>query len=229
MGSTAFPKPPVSVADLMQRVEALAGHTLGDIARRHFVSIPVDLRRAKGWQGQLLEIALGATSGSKAQPDFPHLGVEMKTVPLDVRGRVLESTYVCTAPLDPVAWGDWETTWVRNKLRCVLWVPLMGQESPAERRVGMPVLWRPSANEDRELRADWEEFASLAAQGQFWQLRGTRGKVLQLRPKAARGSDGRWEVDEDGSWVQDTPRGFYLRPKFTEALLRRHLHFPETS
>lgn len=223
MGSTALPKPPVSVAALMARADALAGFTLGALARRHVVHVPTDLRRAKGWPGQLLEIALGASAGSRALPDFPHLGVEMKTIPMTPTGRALESTYVCTAPSNPAAWASWETAWPRKKLSRVLWVPLLGSGSPAARTIGAPVLWSPDADEDAAMRADWEDFAALAALGELGQITARAGKVLQLRPKAAKASQARWEVDADGSWVKQTPRGFYLRASFTGAVLRRHL------
>jgi len=31
-----------------------------------------------------------------------------------------------------------------------------------------------------------------------------------------------WTVDDEGEWARDNPRGFYLRPRFTRALLARH-------
>ena len=134
---------------------------------------------------------------------------------------------MCTAPLDPAALGPWEGCWVRRKLRRVLFVPVVGEGPPGDRRVGSPILWSPSADEDAALRADWDELTGLVADGALWQIDGRRGKVLQLRPKAADGAETTWALDEDGRWVKDTPRGFYLRPAFTGAILARHLLLPE--
>ena len=61
--------------------------------------MPPDLRRDKGWVGMLLEYWLGADAGSKAEQDFAHLGVELKTIPVDESGVPLETTFVCVAPL----------------------------------------------------------------------------------------------------------------------------------
>ena len=47
----------------------------------------------------LLETALGATAGSKAEQDFSHLGIELKTLPINAEGFPLETTFVSLAPL----------------------------------------------------------------------------------------------------------------------------------
>ncbi len=191
------------------------------------MAVPPDLRRAKGWPGQLLEIALGATASSRAQPDFPHLGIEMKSVPVDERGRPREGTYVCTAPLSLNGLGSWEDSWLRRKLRRVLWIPLLGEGPPGQRLVGSPVMWSPDEDEWQLLRDDWESFAASVALGELWQMDGRRGKVLQLRPKGANRRSTTWTLDDGAQWVQAMPRGFYLRPAFTGAILARALILPQ--
>jgi DNA mismatch repair protein MutH len=57
----------------------------------------------------------------------------------------------------------------------------------------------------------------------MWLVDGRRGKILQLRPKAAHGGEHTWVLDDEGDWVQATPRGFYLRSRFTRELIKRHL------
>jgi DNA mismatch repair protein MutH len=221
------PPAPSTVDELFARADRLAGHPLAHVAARFGIPVPEDLRRAKGWIGQLLETALGATAKSRAEPDFPHLGVELKTLPVTPEGAPRESTYVCTAPLDASTGARWEDSWVCRKLSCVLWVPVVGAGSVpvGERVIGSPLLWRPSPEEDAALRADWEELTEIIALGELWQLTAHRGKVLQIRPKAADRSAMTWTVDEEGEWARDNPRGFYLRPRFTRALLARHFRF----
>ncbi len=98
----------------------------------------------------MLEIWLGASAGSKPEQDFAALGVELKTIPVDSLGRPLETTFVCVAPLTGNSGVTWETSHVRHKLKRVLWVPVEGDRSIplAERRVGSPLLWSPSEEED---------------------------------------------------------------------------------
>jgi len=217
--------PPPDEPTLLSRANALAGHPLRAVAARQRMPVPDSLRRDKGWIGQLLEAALGATAASRAQPDFPHLHVELKTLPVHPDGRPRESTYVCTAPLDGSMARDWTSSWVRRKLQRVLWVPIVTPDGtpPGDRIVGTPFLWTPSAREDAVLRADWESIAEHIALGHLHQLHARHGEALQLRPKAADASQRTWVLDEDAEWVRENPRGFYLRPTFTRAVLHRHL------
>lgn len=219
------PPPPPTCDALTRRALALAGRPLKHTAGRFGLPVPADLRRAKGWIGQLLETALGATASSRPIPDFPHLGIELKTLPVLADGRPRESTYVCTAPLDGTMAATWEESWVAKKLACVLWVPIIGDAStaPGDRIIGRPWMWTPTEEEEALLRADWEELAGMIHLGEFWQLDARHGVVLQIRPKAANNRDRTWTVDEDGVPVREIPRGFYLRPSFTRGLLQHAL------
>ena len=217
--------PPSSEQVLADRARSLAGRDLAWVASRCGWPVPDSLRRDKGWVGHLLEHVLGATASSRAEPDFPHLGVELKTLPVRPDGRPRQSTYVCTAPLDGTMARSWEDAWVRGKLSRVLWVPILFEDGAAvgERRIGTPYLWSPSEQEEAQLRADWESLRELIATGELWHLDARHGQALQLRPKGARASERQWILDQHGELVRDTRRGFYLRPSFTGAVLARAL------
>ncbi|MFT5521994.1 MAG: DNA mismatch repair protein MutH, partial [Enterobacterales bacterium] len=86
---------PENTEQLLQRVQTIAGMNLASLAQSLNIQVPEDLRREKGWVGQLLEKVLGATAGNKPEPDFVGLGIELKTLPIDARGFPSESTYVC--------------------------------------------------------------------------------------------------------------------------------------
>lgn len=216
--------PPASEAELLSRAEALAGRSLAELAAAAGQPVPDDLRRAKGWAGQLVEAHLGATAGSLSEPDFQLIGVELKTLPVDAAGRPRESTYVCTVPLEPAAAPVWETSCVCDKLRRVLWVPVEAEPGllPAERRVGWPLLWSPSDGEERALRADWEELMDRVCLGELESVTAHDGTVLQIRPKAASSRSRRWGVGATGERVRTLPRGFYLRAGFTASILAAH-------
>ncbi|MDF2178991.1 DNA mismatch repair endonuclease MutH [Aliiglaciecola sp. CAU 1673] len=215
--------PPASVDELLARAHALAGLSLGELADLASIATPQDLRRHKGWSGQLLELWLGAQAGSKPQQDFPQLGVELKTLPIDEQGRPLETTYVCYAPLTGIAGLTWETSNVRNKLSQVCWIPIEASRHipPAQRRVATAFLWSPCAQEERLLRQDWEELMDLIALGQIENISARHGQVLQLRPKAADGSALTQAVGTDGQFIMTRPRGFYLKKPFTQSLLNQ--------
>lgn len=212
---------PTSETELLQRARALAGECLGDVARSFGLESPPDLRRAKGWAGGLIERALGAESASRAQPDFPELGVELKTLPVDRRGRPCESTFVCTIDLGKIGEVEWASSLVHHKLARVLWVPIQGDRDipPKDRRIGEPLLWSPTPEDEAELRFDWEELAGIIGKGDVERVTGHLGRWLQVRPKAADSYARRRGTDEDGVSFAALPRGFYLRASFTQRIL----------
>jgi DNA mismatch repair protein MutH len=203
------PAPPRDLPDLLRRAHTLAGRTVGELAGMQGVDVPEDPRRAKGLVGRLVERALGAPGDARAGPDLATLGVEIKTIPLDLQGRPRESTFVCHLPLRTIATLDWDASPVRHKLQRVLWVPV--EHDPdrplAQRRIGAPVLWSPSEAEHRLLAADWEEIAGRIGAGDVEAVTAHDGVVLQVRPK--------------GRSSLEAGRGFYLRARFTADVLRR--------
>ncbi len=221
-------RPPTDERELIERARSLAGRSLGEIAARYGEPVPRDLTRAKGWVGQMVERALGATAGSRDLPDFAELGIELKTLPVDDRGRPCESTFVCTVPLDEVGEVPWDRSRVRRKLARVLWVPVQGRRSIAvvDRRVGSPLVWSPGPEEEAQLRFDWEELAGLIGRGDIEAVTGHLGRYLQVRPKAAHSRVRRRSIDAEGVLGRTMPRGFYLRPAFTAQILERHYVLP---
>ena len=219
---------PSSEPELLERARSLAGLTLGELASRHALQAPPDLRRAKGFVGQLLERALGASAGSRAHPDFQGLGVELKSLPVDRRGKPVESTFVCSIPLTEIGQVEWGESRVWRKLRRVLWVPVEGEREIAVplRRVGQALLWSPDEADEVDLRFDWEELAGLIGRGDVESITGHLGRVLQVRPKAAHGRVRRVGHDREGTAFAALPRGFYLRATFTARILEKHYALP---
>jgi len=215
---------PKTERELGLRAEALAGVTLGELAGRLGRPVPADLKRAKGFVGELVELGLGAPAKSRSGPDFADLGVELKTLPVDRRGRPVESTFVCTIPLLRVGDLEWEDSPVRAKLARVLFVPVEGErERPvAERRLGTPLFWSPSAEDERDLKFDWDELSGRIGRGDVESITGHLGRYLQVRPKAADSHARRRAVDAEGVAFAALPRGFYLRALFTERIVAAH-------
>lgn len=215
------PSAPTSEEELRLRADRCAGYSLGELAAEFGRAVPPDLHGHKGWVGHLLELALGATAKSRDVPDFEAIGIELKSLPIDARGRPAESTFVCTIPLLDVASVEYEESRVYRKLRRVLWMPVEGERRlrVSERRIGTPFLWSPSPAEDACLRFDWETLAGLIGRGSIEQITGHLGIALQVRPKARDSSARRLGLDEDGVCVARLPRGFYLRAGFTHSIM----------
>ena len=216
--------PPKTLEDLMQRVDRIAGLTLGELAELAAIAVPANFKKHKGWTGQLIELWLGANAGSKPEQDFVELGIELKTLPISPEGRVLETTYVCYTHLQGVQGLHWESSNVRNKLHKVLWLPIIGSRDipPANRQVATGFLWSPSAEQEQQLRTDWEEHMDCIALGKLETLSASQGEVLQIRPKAADGSVVTEVLNLQGDKIKTRPRGFYLRKVFTQQILDAH-------
>ena len=219
-----LPTPPQDEVELLQRAQQLSGQTFAALAAQLGLPVPANLKRDKGWVGMLIEMHLGASAGSKAEQDFAHLGIELKTIPVDAQGKPLETTFVCVAPLTGNSGVTWETSHVRHKLSRVLWIPIEGDRALplAERHVGSPLLWHPSEEEDQQLREDWEELMDMIVLGQVERITARHGAWLQIRPKAANSKALTEAIGEHGEPIMTLPRGFYLKKSFTGPLLARH-------
>lgn len=214
--------PPTTEAQLMQRALAIAGFTIGEVASSLNMPMPQDLRRIKGWFGQLLELKLGASAGHLAEPDFQAIGVELKTLPMTGNHTPKETTYVTTVPLMNYTAGCWEASEVRRKLTRVLWFPYQGDNAVplAQRLLGKPILWSPSAQQEAILRTDWQELMDMVTMGELEKITARIGHYLQIRPKAANGKSLTYGINAEGEKILTLPRGFYLRTILTKEILR---------
>lgn len=215
---------PDSQQELLERAHAIAGQAIFDLAAQLAQPTPERLLHAKGWIGQLIELALGADAASRAQPDFRGLGIELKTLPILRNGKPKESTYVCTVPLLDNCESDWTASWVRRKLQQVLWIPFEADPGIplAQRRIGTAILWSPTAQQEAQMRRDWEEHMDLIMLGRVDEISAHHGTCLQIRPKASDHTALRDTTDETGNRVKTLPRGFYLRTRFTAQILSDH-------
>lgn len=216
---------PQTLEQLLSQAQSIAGLTFGELADELHIPVPIDLKRDKGWVGMLLERALGATAGSKAEQDFSHLGVELKTLPINAEGYPLETTFVSLAPLVQNSGVKWENSHVRHKLSCVLWMPIEGSRHIPlrERHIGAPILWKPTAEQERQLKQDWEELMDLIVLGKLEQITARIGEVMQLRPKGANSRAVTKGIGKNGEIIDTLPLGFYLRKEFTAQILNAFL------
>ena len=210
-----------SESELLERCQAIEGLTFAQLAITLGYSIPLYPSQRKGWAGQAIELALGATAGNKSSPDFCTLGIELKTLPINHLGKPAESTFVTSIPLLTIHKQLWATSQCAIKLKRVLWLPIEGDRQIPflHRRIGRAILWSPSLSDELTISNDWAEFAYMISTGKLAEIDATMGDYLQVRPKAANGKSLCYGFDEAGNKVLTLPRGFYLRSSFTATIL----------
>lgn len=218
-----LPTPPETTSILLERAHHLAGMTLGELANKLDEKAPPNLLRAKGWVGQLLEKALGASAGNLDLPDFPQLGVELKTLPINAQGIPQESTYLCRVSL-PLQENEFYLSRVWRKCAHILWIPIQAssQLSLLNRKIGTAILWSPNSHLEATLKKDWEELTQMIRLGQFDKLSAHHGTYLQLRPKAANAKQLVTVTNDQGKSIAIVPKGFYLRSCLTQMILREY-------
>lgn len=211
------PLSPASVAELEARVLRLGGLRIGELASDLGVEVPAELTRAKGFVGGLLERALGVRAVGD-EIDFPHLGIELKSVPVDRDGVPRESTYVCRVSYRAIASESWPTSRVRAKLTRVLFVPIEAEAgiAIADRRIGRAIDFALEGEIEAAIAADWTLLAGRLGAGQ--DVTAHEGRWLQVRPKAPNGRARSLAPASDGGSNLEIPRGFYLRTAFTRRI-----------
>lgn len=213
---------PISEEDLLARCLLIEGLSFLQLAALIQVTIPVLQSKRKGWVGQAVEIALGAVAGSQSIPDFNHLGIELKTIPLNANGKPSESTFVTSIPLLTIHHQIWPQSQCYQKLKRVLWVPIEGDSRiPFEyRRIGKAYLWSPNSQEEEILANDWHELSGMIGTGKLEEINASIGEFLQVRPKGLNARSLCYGFDQEGNKILTLPRGFYLRSRFTATLIR---------
>ncbi|MBX7195804.1 MAG: DNA mismatch repair protein MutH [Sandaracinaceae bacterium] len=204
---------------LLERAHRFAGLTIAELSHLLGVPLPRDATKSKGAIGHLVERALGASRGSRPGPDFAS-GIELKTLPVDARGRPAESTFVTVLSASDLELA-WEASHARAKLAHVLFVPVESRTVRpfAERRFGRAFVWRPSPEEDALLARDWLLLRDrILVHGE---VRASEGEALQIRPKGKNAEDTTRRTDDEGAPTRQLKRGFYLRASFTERVLAR--------
>ncbi len=143
-----------------------------------------DLKRDKGWVGMLLELYLGAMAGSKPEQDFPELGIELKTIPVDAAGKPLETTLSASPRLPVTAASLGQQPRSPQVGARLVDTGRRRTADPAgrtPRRLAAAV--EPSAAEEESLRRDWEELMDLIVLGHVERITARHGECCSCAPK----------------------------------------------
>lgn len=213
--------PPENAEQLKERLFSIMGKNLSDLASFAKIALPISPLHGKGFQGELMERLLGASAPGLPIPDFPNLGIELKTVPVSEDFKALESTFFCSAPLNEVRVKRFEDSILFHKISRVLFVFLVSPRnfSYEKRYVAGYRFWSPAKEDLALIRQDYEELMEKVALGGVDEISARNGNVIQMRPKAANGRALTDCVGPDGTMIKVRPRGFYMRRAFMQNLI----------
>lgn len=225
MNRSLLKESPNNETELLERCRSIEGLSFAQLAMLLQLNIPAEQKKRKGWAGLAIELALGTTAGTKPIPDFNHLGIELKTLPLNDKNKPAESTFVTSIPLLTIHQQHWLTSQCYAKLKRVLWLPIEGDKNiPFEqRRIGRGFLWSPNPTDEAILANDWCELSLMIGTGRLGEINARIGQYLQVRPKAANAKSLCYGFDSEGNKILTLPRGFYLRTSFTEQIVKSSL------
>lgn len=209
---------------LLKKAKTLSGFKLKTLALQVNANIPDNLKNNKGWIGQLLEKHLGVQSNNKAQQDFPHLGIELKTIPIDHDGSPLQTTFICSVPLIKNIGINWKNCYFRYKISKILWIPVEGNKfiPLSSRRIGHPFIWTPSDSENKILYQDWIELTNMVVLGNAKKINSNYGTYLQVRTKASNNKVRTASIGKYGKKIMIIPLAFYFRKNFTASVLKKY-------
>lgn len=201
---------PKTIEQAIQRANNITGMTIAELAKALQIPLPHNPKSAKGFIGQLVEIALGASAGSNPIQDFPSINLELKTIPIKFNGSPAETTHICVAHLNNLCGLSFENSNVYNKIKQVLWVPVEGEKDIpiGERHIGQSFLWKMNDEEFKLLKTDFEEILEYIIHNDKENIPASIGEYMQLRPIS--------KVDDKKQY------GFYLRKNFTSMLIQKY-------
>ncbi|MGN1281205.1 MAG: DNA mismatch repair protein MutH [Succinivibrio sp.] len=220
-------KSPKTFEELIANLDSIMGKTIAELAKRAQLPLPISPTHGKGFTGELLEIILGASAQNLPIPDFPELGLELKTIPVNRSLEPLESTFLCHAPLTNIRSLTFENSALYSKILRVLFILISAEKNMdfTERKIEGYFFFTPDDNQLKQLRCDFNELYELVKTGCVNQINARLGQIIQMRPKAANGQALTECIGPDGEVIRTRPRGFYMRREFTKKLIEKYLRF----
>ncbi|QJC28814.1 DNA mismatch repair protein MutH [Enterobacteriaceae endosymbiont of Plateumaris consimilis] len=206
---------------LFFRATLMTGHCLNDIAEWLNFKIPTNLNKDKGWIGKLIELyLLGKQQKNRFNQDIPQIGIEIKTIPIDVKGNTINNTFICYLPLTNKNFLIWKESTLYSKLLKILWIPIITKNKniPFEMRViGKPIIWKPSKKNYKNLYNDWIELMKLLISGKIECINHYNGTILLVKTKSNKNKLIK-TINQNNEIILTSPRAFYLKKKFTKTL-----------
>ncbi|WMY97698.1 MAG: MutH/Sau3AI family endonuclease [Arsenophonus sp.] len=206
---------------LLSKINQIIGLSLGDLAKRLKIPIPYNLKKKKGWIGQLFDNFFGVNLIHQSNIDFPHLGIELKTIPINRYGKPSQNTFVCSLSYINSNNFNWFQSYIRYKLSHVLWILIEEDKKIPlkERKIINSFLWKPSKKEENCIQKDWEILMDIIVFGRLEQLNSYYSKILEIKVKSFYKKNQTMSINQNGFIFKNSPIAFYLKKDFTKTII----------
>ena len=216
-----------SEAELLAHARTLAGHTAGELAEVLGRTKFNESEKAVGKTGVgvLAELYLGRAQNSSEDPDIGELSVEVKTLPMERRGKrrdwaVKEPTSLTMIQYDVVDKEAWAQAYVRGKLERILWIPYEHDyDDKRKHRFREPFLWSPDPEDLPAFEKDYNAVRKVINQGRAHELSETLSLILAARRKGESGED----RSQPHSALRAPSRAWALKTGYTGTILEKYV------
>src|SRR6185312_830998 len=207
-------------------IEAYAKRLLEKSLREAIGGNIVQKYSGKGKLGQALEdLYFNYTPNSKAEPDFPEAGVELKTTPLKkIRKGLVSKERLVFNIIDfneEYKWGFIKSSfWKKNHLLLLMFFLHEQDKLDLDYIFKIITLWEFPAEDLKIIKDDWEKIVSKIKAGKAHEL--SEGDTLYLGacPKGANKGSLRKQPFSDTMAMQ---RAFSLKSKYLNFIIERYL------
>ena len=219
MDQDKLPYDKFSVDSIMVYAERLEGHTLREMTDAAELQSP---NRRRGAFGNAVEqYYFKYKPNSSQEPDFPEVGIELKTTPLkrDKSGRYVakERLVVNMIDYDTVVNEDFERSHFMQKASRVLLISYLWEKDvdPLDYKIVLVDLWEIPEVDLVQMKLDWETVVDKVRAGHAEDISGSDTVYLEASTKAADSSKRR---TQPFSPVLAKPRAWALKASYMTAV-----------
>ncbi|QJC33052.1 MutH/Sau3AI family endonuclease [Enterobacteriaceae endosymbiont of Donacia semicuprea] len=211
---------------LLLRAQLIKGFNIIDIARWLDYKIPKNIKEDKGIIGKLIEFYLiGKNSYNRLSKDLPYLGIEIKTLTINKKNKVINDNFICSFSLINEKNFIFYKSKLYNKLLKILWIPIIKNiNTPyTMNKIGKAFLWEPSNNDKIKLFNDWNNLIKLLILGQIKNINSYNGYILLVKNKSNKTKLTK-AINKNGKVIFITPKSFYFKKKFLNYVLKHKIN-----
>ncbi|QJC36686.1 hypothetical protein GJU00_02065 [Enterobacteriaceae endosymbiont of Donacia simplex] len=213
---------------LFLRAKLITGYYIVDILRWLNYKISNKFKKDKGIIGKLIEFYLiGNKQNNFSNQDIPHLGIEIKTITIDINNKIINDSFICSLPLINKNNLFFYQSKLYNKLSKILWIPIIIKNINTPilmRKIGHPFFWIPSINEKKKLHDDWDNLMKLLILGKIKYINFYNGYILLVKNKGNKKQLTK-TINNIGEIISVIPKSLYLKKKFLYSLIKKNKNF----